>query len=130
MAGWQRRGPCSRRTVSPPNTGKDRTVAPNAADNHIIGLHSDTHPTAMAKLPTADQQMEYTVNFLYLKELLGEAPLAMSHPCDSYNENTLSVLRKLGIKLGFRAVPFPLENQSMLEMPREDHASLVTMLTD
>ena len=51
----------------------------------------------------------------------------MSHPCNSYNAATLSLLRELGITLGFRANMAKL-GLSELEYPREDHANLVRAL--
>ena len=69
---------------------------------HVIGMHSHTHPTQMASLDAAEQRYEYRSNFNHLTALLGEPPMAMSHPCNSYNAHTLRLLRGLGIKLGFR----------------------------
>jgi hypothetical protein len=51
----------------------------------------------------------------------------MSHPCNSYNATTLSVLRELGITVGFRA-NMAAGKISELEYPREDHANLVGAL--
>jgi hypothetical protein len=50
--------------------------------------------------------------------------VAMSHPCNSYNQATLEILRELGITLGFRA-NMASGFSSELELPREDHANLV-----
>ncbi len=73
------------------------------ADGHIIGLHSHTHPTRLERLDPAGQHREYHANHACLTRFLGTPPLAMSHPCNSYNATTLSILRDLGIRLGFRA---------------------------
>ena len=55
----------------------------------------------------------------------------MSHPCGSYNNNTLSILRELGIQLGFKQI-MTLEkekgmtkiNNSPLEIARQDHSEI------
>jgi peptidoglycan/xylan/chitin deacetylase (PgdA/CDA1 family) len=97
------------------------------AAGHVIGLHSDTHPTRVADLSPLSQEREYQTNLDDLTRLTGETPTAMSHPCNSYNPHTLRILRKLGVKLGFRANmqdgPF-----GELEHPREDHANLLQRL--
>jgi hypothetical protein len=78
----------------------------------------------MADLPIDEQLYEYRSNFNHLTALLGEPPAAVSHPCNSYDGRTLSILNDLGIRLGFRSdmAPGPF---SLLEMPREDHAHLI-----
>lgn len=93
-------------------------------EGHVIGLHSHTHPTRMANLDSATQKLEYTKNYDCLADLLGEPPLAVSHPNNSYNGKTLKILQKLGIRLGFRAnMAQPVNSE--LEYPREDHANII-----
>ncbi len=92
-------------------------------DGHMIGLHSHTHPTAMARLPAEVQAGEYRQNHEYLRDLLGEPPVTAAHPCNSYGPETLEILRRLGIRLGFRA-NMQRGHSTLLEMPREDHANL------
>jgi peptidoglycan/xylan/chitin deacetylase (PgdA/CDA1 family) len=91
---------------------------------HVIGMHSHTHPACMADLEEEEQRYEYRSNYNHLTALLGEPPTAVSHPCNSYDDRTLNILRRLGIKLGFRSdmAQGPL---SELEMPRQDHANLL-----
>lgn len=94
---------------------------------HVIGLHSHTHPTQMAALASDEQLAEYQANYDYLSSILGESPKTVSHPCNSYNEHTLSLLKGLNIELGFRA---NMEEHlySEFEYPREDHANIVRRL--
>ena len=55
----------------------------------------------------------------------------MSHPCGSYNEDTLQILKELGIELGFKQI-MTIEpekgmkkiNNSFLEIARQDHADI------
>jgi hypothetical protein len=49
----------------------------------------------------------------------------MAHPCNSYGPETLSILRELGIGLGFRANMQILSEASPFEFPREDHANIL-----
>ena len=48
----------------------------------------------------------------------------MSHPCNSYNKNTIKILKKMKIKVGFKAdnnnLPY-----SKLELPRIDCKYLI-----
>ncbi len=92
-------------------------------DGHVIGLHTHTHPTRLACLSPAEQLREYRDNYMYLLTLLGEPPPAVAHPCNSYNQDTLAILRRLGVKVGFRA-NWALAEHSELEYPRGDHTSV------
>jgi hypothetical protein len=118
--------------ITPSSLGKklwmtDREIAELHSCGHVIGLHSHTHPTRIERLTIDAQRAEYLDNFNYLHLLLGTAPESMSHPCNSYTRQTLSVLRDLGIKLGFRA-NMSMPGRSELEYAREDPANLVTAL--
>ena len=94
------------------------------AEGHLIGLHTQTHPTRVAYLPPAEQEREYRDNYMILMQLLGDPPQTMSHPCNSYCETTLAILRKLGIRLGFRA-DMGCTGHDDLEYPRDDHANVL-----
>lgn len=91
---------------------------------HQIGLHSYSHPTAIAELDEETQRSEYQKNFQHLNDCLGVAPRAVSHPCNSYNEVTLKILQDMGITLGFRANTSTKKEYSLLEQPREDHMNI------
>jgi len=95
------------------------------AEGHVVGLHSHTHPTALAQLDSAQQRAEYHANQQHLTQLLGTAPVAMSHPCNSYSADTLALLHELGITVGFRANMAPVAGRGPLEWPREDHANVI-----
>jgi peptidoglycan/xylan/chitin deacetylase (PgdA/CDA1 family) len=97
---------------------------------HDVGLHSYSHPTALADLFLQEQLKEYQKNYFHLERVCGKEPAVMSHPCNSYNGDTLKVLNQLGIICGFRANMFPRQevdglNASNLEFAREDHANLM-----
>ena len=94
-------------------------------NGHLIGLHSQTHPTAMEKLSKQEQYEEYFLNHKVLTELLGVSPVTMSHPCNSYNKDTFKVLEELGILIGFRANMELKDNFSIYEFPRQDHINIL-----
>ena len=56
----------------------------------------------------------------------------MSHPCGSYNQDTLKILRGLNIELGFKQI-MTIEsekgmkkiNNSSLEIARQDHSTII-----
>ena len=97
-------------------------------EGHVIGLHSFSHPTRLAELSAEAQKAEYRRNFDHLSATLGKAPTTMSHPCNSYSRDTISVLQEMGIKLGFRSNRSVIAGASMLEFPREDQANLIRAL--
>lgn len=99
-------------------------------EGHVIGLHSHTHPTRLNGLSPENQRDEYERNHACLTQLFGRPPLAMSHPCNSYNAATLGILKDLGIRIGFRANMVPLKEyvDRALEQPREDHANLMKQM--
>ena len=91
---------------------------------HMVGLHSHTHPTFLEALSPEAQRKEYTDNASVLSGVVNERIVCMSHPSNSYNSNTLDILKELGIKIGFRATPDKKEH-SKLEYPRFDSTFLV-----
>ena len=91
---------------------------------HVVGLHSHSHPTTIHKLKREEQRLEYENNYKCLKSILGTSPVAMSHPCGNYNDDTLDILTELGIRVGFRSNNSIKEIKSNLEIPREDHSNI------
>ena len=91
---------------------------------HTIGLHSFSHPTKMSRLSIHKQRIEYQKNYKHLSRLIGKPIKTMSHPCGSYNKDTLSILTKLNIDIGFRSSLCPNNVRSSLEIPREDQANI------
>lgn len=103
-----------------------------AAEGHIIGTHSHSHPTMMTKLLPEAQEIEYATSTWVLERILGVRPTAMSHPCNSYTAHGLDYLWSLGYTLGFRATPGTVDlmthaplNLGPLEVPRIDSADLL-----
>jgi len=112
----------------------DKDLKKLSDNGHLIGLHSYSHPTALAELSFQEQTDEYRKNYSHLKKVSGKKPVAMSHPCNSYNEDTLKILKELGVYCGFLSnmVSKPTVKNppagSNLEIPREDHANIMRVL--
>jgi peptidoglycan/xylan/chitin deacetylase (PgdA/CDA1 family) len=96
---------------------------------HAIGLHSYNHPYDVASLTRAEQYAQYARNHEQIGAATGKAPVSMSHPLNSYNADSLGVLRELGIRCGFRATMSPPAgrppNPDPLALPREDSTNLL-----
>ncbi len=97
---------------------------------HEIGLHSHTHPTDLKKLNFKKQYNEYKKNNFILKKLLKIKKIkSMSHPCGSYNSNTLKILKTLNIDIGFKQIMNNKEtNSSKYEICRQDHSNIIRSL--
>lgn len=96
---------------------------------NIIGLHSHTHFTSLADVGYKRQKLEYETNKRILQEIVGGEIDVVSYPCNSYNDETLKIMRELEVKIGFRA---NMEDgySSLLELPREDHINIIQKLRD
>ena len=101
---------------------------------HLIGLHSHTHPTSMELLDYDGQKKEYEKCLSLISKILGKSKTEikyMSHPCGSYNNDTLTALKELGIEIGFKQM-MAIEpekgmnkvNNSFLEVARQDHSTI------
>ena len=102
-------------------------------DGHIIGLHSHSHPTNLEKFNKKQQEVEFRKNKSYL-EKFSKHIYSMSHPCGSYNKTTLSILKQLNIKIGFKQhlhidkdKGMTKINNSNLEIARRDSSEFLKM---
>ena len=102
---------------------------------HIIGLHSHNHSTLIEKLSYEEQKYQYQKCISSVSEILTKPKneiKVMSHPCGSYNIDTLEILKELGIQLGFKQImKIDLEkgmkkiNNSPLEIARQNHSEII-----
>ena len=102
---------------------------------HIIGLHSHNHPTMLENLNYEDQKNEYEKCLNIISKILNKPKHEikyMSHPCGSYNKDTLQILDDLGLELGFKQImEIEVErgmnkvNNSHLEIARQDHSEIL-----
>ena len=100
---------------------------------HVVGLHSYSHPTALAELPYTDQQEEYQMNYQHILRVCGRPPVAVAHPTNSYSQETIEILSDLGICCGFRSNMAATNvmgerSPNRYEMAREDHANIQRMV--
>ena len=103
---------------------------------HQIGLHSHSHHTNFKKLDYKTQYSEYDKNLNILTKNLNcnkNEIVSMSHPCGSYNDDSLKVLEKLGVELGFKNIMDVKDNidksdNSKFEIAREDHANIIKLM--
>ncbi len=101
---------------------------------HSIGLHSHSHPTKLEKLSYDEQKNEYEKNLVLISRILSKPKNEIkwvSHPCGSYNNDTLEILKELDIELGFKdSMTVEPEknmkkiNNSFLEIARQNHADI------
>lgn len=96
---------------------------------HILGLHSHTHYTNLANVSKERQFWEFQTNQRILEEIIGKKIRVASYPCNSYNKESLQIMRELGVALAFRA---NMEEgfTSVLELPREDHSNIIRRMKD
>ena len=105
---------------------------------HMVGLHSHDHPTLIEKLSYTDQNKQFTRCQSIISKILNK-PISkiktMSHPCGSYNNETLKILTDLGIDLGFKNImeiesekKINQSNNSNLEIPRINHSLVMKMM--
>jgi len=105
---------------------------------HLIGLHSHNYPTMLEKLNYDEQKNEYEKCISSISNIL-EKPKNeikyISHPCGGYNDDTLEILKGLGIKLGFKSKMIIEKgkkmknlNNSSLEIPRANHSYILEMM--
>ena len=101
---------------------------------HLVGLHSHNHPTLLENLNYDEQKYEYENCLSSISNILDKQKNEikyMSHPCGSYNVDTLKILNDLGIELGFKQI-MTIEsekgmkkiNNSNLEIARQDHVEI------
>lgn len=96
---------------------------------HIIGLHSHTHPMVLTDLNFEGQYQEYCKNKEILEGIIGERIYSVSYPCNCYNKDTIEIMKRLGIYLGFKA-NIGRKNESRMEIPREDHTNIIRRMKE
>lgn len=103
-------------------------------DDHNIGLHSYDHPFRLSALPFEKQKEQYQKNAIHLRKICEKDAIAMSHPLNSYNEDTLKILNEMKIKCGFRSnmhVPEGKKiNPNALEIAREDITNILKIMSN
>lgn len=94
---------------------------------HIIGLHSHSHSTILNTFPKDDQKNEWLTNKKILEEIIQEKIFSASYPCNSYNDDTLDIMKELKIDFAFRS-NMDKYFTSPLEFPRQDHSIIIKQI--
>lgn len=96
------------------------------AEDHILGLHSHSHPTRLDRIPIEQQRREYERNYHHISRL-GPPPRTVAHPSGAYTTETLDLLRDMGIGVGF-SDNMRQPTHSHLEFPRMNHAHFLAII--
>jgi len=106
---------------------------------HTIGLHSHTHPTNIKNFSYDNQELEYKKCKKIISNILTKPQSfikSMSHPCGSYNKDTLDILKKLEIEIGFKQIMLIEKdkgmkkiNNSIFEIARQDHTEIIKRMS-
>ena len=112
----------------------DRHLKDLSNTGHFIGLHSYSHPKSMSKLSYNKQLEEYNKNYLHIRGVCNGDIVSVSHPSNSYDDNTVRILEDFGILCGFRSNMSTPEgkriNPNVLEIAREDHSNILKKMEE
>jgi peptidoglycan/xylan/chitin deacetylase (PgdA/CDA1 family) len=72
---------------------------------HFIGAHSHTHPRNMARLSSAEIEIEWTNSVKILNKIVSGKIITASIPGGFYSEKSRIALKKNGIELIFNSIP-------------------------
>ena len=96
---------------------------------HEIGLHAYNHPFALAKLSYREQYSQLHRNFNHINSCIKQKPFSIAYPNGSYNNDTIKILKKLKIKIGFCSnMKLLNKNNYSLFFPRLDHTQLLKII--
>jgi peptidoglycan/xylan/chitin deacetylase (PgdA/CDA1 family) len=93
-------------------------------EGHFIGLHSVSHPTDLGERSDFEQEQEYMQNKSDLEEITGKEVVCVAYPSGSYNHFTISLMKKLGMKIGFKTGMSPGQN-FLFDIPRLSAGDLI-----
>ena len=97
-------------------------------NNHIIGLHSHTHPTNIDKLSYKDQLNEYFFNKKKLEKITKKTIFTASYPNGKYNKDSLKIFENLKINYSFISNMKVNKNSKFnnFAIPRQDHTNIIS----
>lgn len=98
--------------------------------NQVIGLHSHEHSTNIDKMSYEKQLADYKKNISFLKKNLDFKLSSMSHPFGRYNDQTIKVLKQIGLKIGFLSNFKKGKISSNFEIPRYDHIYILKKVNE
>lgn len=110
------------------------------SDDHIIGLHSHSHPLNMSKKSYKKQYNEYFKNKNILEKLLKKKDTisinSMAYPMGLYNKDSFKILNSLNIDYGFISSITSRERNRLvgknnnLTIPREDCSNIIENINE
>ena len=68
---------------------------------------------------------EYFKNKVEIENIIKKEVISMSHPCGSYNSETLKVLEEINVKIGFCKSLNNIKFTSNLQIPREASSNFI-----
>ena len=68
---------------------------------HVVGFHTHSHPTNMARLSVEQQALEYATSKGILEFCLERPVNTMAHPCDSWTPEGIAWLQQNGVRLAW-----------------------------
>ena len=81
----------------------------------------------MSSLSKDKQREEYERNFSHLSKELYLPYLTASHPSNSYNENTLDILKDMGVLMAFSAT-MKTAGRGLYKLPRQEQRYVQEMM--
>ena len=70
-------------------------------NGHNIGMHAYNHPYRLASMSKKDQLRELKKNFFHIKKTIGVKPNSISYPNGSFNNSTITILKKFKVNCAF-----------------------------
>lgn len=109
----------------------EEDIANLFADHQSIGMHSFSHPTRIVDKGYIGQYEEYSKGKTILEQITNSPIDTVSYPCGQYDQDTMKVMRELGVKIGFNAFMIgPRLSCDVMEIPRQDHANIMRMMSN
>jgi len=91
--------------IASPGFLDDEQVRELASRGHVVGSHSDSHPTYMGRLSRSELDREWRVSREVLGELLGAAPASASVPGGFLSREVIAAAAAAGYERLFTSEP-------------------------
>ena len=102
--------------IASPGFLDDEQVRELASRGHVVGSHSDSHPTYMGRLSRSELDREWRVSREVLGELLGAAPASASVPGGFLSREVIAAAASAGYERLFTSEPTARVRRAGLEV--------------
>lgn len=92
-------------------------------EGHEFGLHSYSHNTILGNTSYQNQLFEYKKNLKDIKSIINKKITSCAYPSNSFNKNTIKILKSLNILISFRS-DHNFKKNSDYQLKRIDHTLL------